>query len=71
MSKEKIQFSDSSVGKVVKDIAIGARDLWFDYRASQIGHSVANGMPTVRDRFCVAETLRTGDESRRLLHASA
>ena len=41
---------------MVQDLVIGARDLGFDSRASQIGHSVANGSPPLR-RFCVALAL--------------
>ena len=36
------------VGVGAQDIAIGARDVGFDYRAGQISHSVANGTSPLR-----------------------
>ena len=49
---------------IAKDIAIVAGGLGFDYGASQIGHTVANGSPPLRRFFgavCVAQTLNRGD----------
>ena len=54
-SPQKKQLTDH-FGAVVKDIAIVAADLRLDYRAGQIGHSVANGSPPQR-RFCVAQAV--------------
>ena len=42
---------DRPLGVVAKDIVISAEGLGFDYRAGQIGHSVANGSPPLRCLF--------------------
>ena len=38
-------------GETVQDIAIGSEGLGFNFRAGQIGHSVANGSPPLRCFF--------------------
>ena len=47
----------STAWLMVQDIAMGEGDLGFDFRAGQIGHSVANGLPPLR-RFVGAVLLR-------------
>ena len=46
----KSEINDQSA-QLIKDIGIGAVDLGFDYRAGQIGYSVANGSPPLRRFF--------------------
>ena len=58
------------VGIVVKDIAIGARGLGFNFRAGQIGHSIVNGSLSLRC-FCFVQLLSYGDGLRHSLHPSA
>ena len=42
---------DRPVSLVVKGTAVGAGGLGFNFRAGQIGHSVANGSPPLRCFF--------------------
>ena len=50
------------VGVVIGDTANGARGLWFDSRAGQIGNSVANGSPPLRCYFEIASPQRYAAE---------
>ena len=40
---KKLQVQNLSDCIVARDIAIDAGGLWFDYQASQTGHSIVNG----------------------------
>ena len=55
---------DRPVGFVAfKNVTIGAEDLVFDFRAGQIGHSVAKDLPSLAC-FFVVQALSREDESR-------
>ena len=61
--------------QLLRIVAIGAGDLWFDSWAGQIGHSVANSpAPAQRHLFgamLLAQALSRGFQPRHSLHASA
>ena len=59
------------VDQSVRGLAVDVEGLWFDYRAGQIGHSVAdaNGSPPLR-LFCPASALNRRDGPRYTLHTS-
>ena len=60
------------VGVVVRNIAISAGSLGFDFRAGQIGHNVANGTPPLRCFFgAVLPRAKLRRWSRHSLHTSA